>query len=194
MKYHADMPDELLIQCYLNGNPRAMATLAELYKDRIYSAVYVMVHDKHAAEIIFRQVFTVIINQLICGKAPAKDGFLQWALNLGHQLCIDYARKTKTAMVIEMNRVNNTTMEPAGFSVMPSVSNNEFYENHNQIKTMISMLPQQQREVVALNHYAGLSFKEIAGIMKCSVSTALNIMHLGLNNLRKQMSDDKIAI
>jgi RNA polymerase sigma-70 factor (ECF subfamily) len=194
MQHHADMPDEQLIQFYLNGNPKAMATLAELYKDRIYSAIYSMVHEKYAAEDIFKQVFTVIINSLIAGKTAEEGSFLQWALKISHQLCIEYARKTKTAMVIEMHRPDNIETAPVIFPVSPFYGGNGFYENHNQIKNMISLLPEQQREVVALNHYAGLSFKEIAGIMKCSLSTALDIMQLGLTNLRKQMTADKIAI
>ena len=68
MKHYADMPDEQLIKLYLNGNPKAMAALAELYKDRIYSSIYTMVHDKHAAEEIFKQVFVIIINNLSSKK------------------------------------------------------------------------------------------------------------------------------
>lgn len=193
MKHHADMPDEQLIHLYLNGNPKATAALAELYKDRIYNSIYTMVHDKHAAEEIFKQVFVIIINNLIAGKTAGDESFLQWAQAISHQLCIDYSRKTKTAMVIEINRQSSGSQSLVDFSVDPAHSNTGYYESHNKIKNMISMLPEQQREVIALNHYAGLSIKEIAGIMKCSVSTALDIMHLGLNNLRKQMTEDKVA-
>ena len=55
------------------------------------------------------------------------------------------------------------------------------------------MLPDQQREVIALNHYALLSLKEIAGIMKCSITTALDTMKYGLHNLRKLMNEKEIA-
>lgn len=194
MKHYADMPDEQLIKLYLNGNPKAMAALAELYKDRIYSSIYTIVHDKHAAEEIFKQVFVVIINNLIAGKSTEGGSFLQWAQSISHQLCIDYTRKRKTAMVIEMNRQNSPAECLVDFSVIPAQFTTGYYESHNKIKSMISMLPEQQREVVALNHYAGLSFKEIAGIMKCSLSTALDIMHLGLNNLRKQMMENNVSV
>jgi DNA-directed RNA polymerase specialized sigma24 family protein len=59
---------------------------------------------------------------------------------------------------------------------------------------MIAMLPDEQREVIALNHYAGLSFKEIADIMKCSLTTALDTMKFGLNNLRKLMNEKEIVL
>ena len=59
---------------------------------------------------------------------------------------------------------------------------------------MIDMLPETQREVIALNHYAGLSFNDIAGRMQCTVTTALDIMKTGLNNLRTMMMEKEMAI
>ena len=41
------------------------------------------------------------------------------------------------------------------------------------IRKMITHLPDDQREVVILRHYAGLSFKEIAEITDVSINTAL---------------------
>jgi RNA polymerase sigma-70 factor (ECF subfamily) len=54
MNNHAEMSDEKLIQFYLNGSPAALATLVELYKDRIYCSIFAMVQDKYVAEEIFR--------------------------------------------------------------------------------------------------------------------------------------------
>ena len=194
MNTTTEMSDEKLIQFYLNGNPKAMAALVELYKDRIYSSIYSMVHDKRVAEEIFKEVFIVIINNLIAGKTADEGNFLQWALNISQQLCIDYTRKEKTAMVIDMNRETNTVSDAVDFAIPMAQQKTSYYESHNNIKAMISMLPDEQREVVALSHYAGLSFKEIAGIMKCSITAALDLMHVGLNNLRKQMLEKEIQL
>jgi len=59
---------------------------------------------------------------------------------------------------------------------------------------MIDLLPDQQREVIALSHYAGLSFRDIADIMKCSLTAALDTMKIGLNNLRKLMMEKELAL
>lgn len=195
MKNQTEMSDEKLIQFYLNGNPNAMSTLVELYKDRIYGAIFSMVQDKYAAEEIFREVFVTIINNLMAGKSAEEGNFLQWALHISHQLCIDYTRKTKMAMVVDMNKDNSPQEDAVDFSVSLALpTDTDYYESHNKIKSMISMLPDEQREVVALNHYAGLSFKEIAGIMKCSLTAALDLMHFGLNNLRKLMAEKEMLL
>jgi RNA polymerase sigma-70 factor (ECF subfamily) len=55
-------------------------------------------------------------------------------------------------------------------------------------------LPEDQREVIILRHYADLSFKEIASLTNCSINTALGRMRYGLINLRKIMTQKQIAL
>ena len=69
-----------------------------------------------------------------------------------------------------------------------------YHESHGKIKSMIDLLPDNQREVMLLNHYGGLSFNEIAGTMKCSLTTALDSMKFALNNLRKMMMEKEMAL
>ena len=56
------------------------------------------------------------------------------------------------------------------------------------------MLPDEQREVMVLNHYAGLSFKEISETLHCSLNSALDTMKFGLNNLQKLMIEKEIVL
>jgi len=193
MKYQTEMSDEKLIQFYLNSNPAAQATLTDLYKDRIYCSIYTMVQDKHVAEEIFRNVFIAIINNLLAGKAPEDNNYFQWATQIAHQLCIEHTRNNKLAMVIAADN-DNSTAPPIDFSVPVPMHNVLYHESHGKIKTMIDLLPDQQREVIALSHYAGLSFRDIADIMKCSLTAALDTMKIGLNNLRKLMMEKELAL
>jgi len=62
------------------------------------------------------------------------------------------------------------------------------------VRKMIARLPDDQREVVILRHYAGLSFKEIAEITEVSINTALGRMRYALINMRKLMQENKISL
>jgi RNA polymerase sigma-70 factor (ECF subfamily) len=188
MNYPISMPDEKLIQFYLNGDPNAMATLVELYKDRVYRSIYNIVQDRYAAEEIFQDVFICLINNMIAGKGAEEGNFLQWATRIAQQLCIEHKRKASQAIVL------NATAEKVGFTVSAAMPETNYHDNHGKIKSMIDMLPDTQREVMLLNHYCGLSFNEIAEIMKCSVSMALDCMKLALNNLCKMMTERTIAL
>jgi RNA polymerase sigma factor (sigma-70 family) len=189
MNNHHSMPDEKLIRFYLNGDPNAMATLVELYKDRVYRRIYNMVQDKHVAEEIFQEVFISLINQMIAGRSAEEGDFLQWATRIAQNLCIEHTRKNNLAVL-----VNSSAKEPVNFSVPAAVPNSNYHQSHDKIKSMIDLLPDNQREVMLLNHYGGLSFKEIADVMKCSLNTALDCMQFGLNNLRKMMMEKEIVL
>jgi len=67
-------------------------------------------------------------------------------------------------------------------------------QSHDRIKDMLDLLPEDQREVIILRHYADLSFKEIASLTNCSINTALGRMRYGLINLRKMMTEKRIAL
>lgn len=193
MNYQTEMPDEKLIQFYLSNNPAALATLTDLYKDRIYNAIYNMVQDKYIAEDIFRDVFIRIINNLMAGKNAEDGNFLHWAIQIAQQICMEYNRKIKLASLTEVDHAGNF-VKAATVPVQMSSSGAMYYESHARIRTMIDMLPEGQREVIVLNHYAGLSFRDIAVRMKCSVTNALDMMKTGLNNLRKLMTEQEVLL
>lgn len=62
------------------------------------------------------------------------------------------------------------------------------------IRTLIDELPPDQREVVILRHYIGLSFKEIADFTSVSINTALGRMRYALINLRKLIKERNICL
>jgi len=67
-------------------------------------------------------------------------------------------------------------------------------QSHERVRKMIDMLPQDQREVIIMRHYADLSFKEIADLTNCSINTALGRMRYGLINMRKMMVEKQIVL
>lgn len=115
------MTDEKLIELYLNGDTNAMDSLVELYKDRIHYSVYNMGQDKYAAEDVFREVFICIINNMIAGKTAEERNFLQWATRIAQNLCIEYNRKNKRAILLK-----TSAEEVPIFSVSNPMPNTNF--------------------------------------------------------------------
>lgn len=190
MKNHGEMPDEKLIQFYLSNNPAALATLTDLYKDRIYAVIYATVKNKYAAEIIFREVFVRIINHMITGKNPEHLTFLQWATDLAQQLCLEYNYK------IAKTKIQGDLCDDTGsdMDVSSSLPQKTYYDNHTKLRQAIYMLPGEQRDILILNHYAGVSFREIATKMKCSVTNALDIMKHALTSLRSLLTEQEVVL
>jgi RNA polymerase sigma-70 factor (ECF subfamily) len=55
-------------------------------------------------------------------------------------------------------------------------------------------LPDEQREIIILRHYADLTFKEIAALKHISINTALGRMRYGLINLRKTIVEKQVEL
>jgi RNA polymerase sigma-70 factor (ECF subfamily) len=66
-------------------------------------------------------------------------------------------------------------------------------QNHQDLRAFIQLLPEEQKEVLIMRHYADLSFKEIADLTGVSINTALGRMRYALNNLRKMIGDKEVS-
>jgi RNA polymerase sigma factor (sigma-70 family) len=67
-------------------------------------------------------------------------------------------------------------------------------QTYKDLKTLIQLLPSEQKEVLIMRHFGDMSFKEIADITDVSINTALGRMRYALNNLRKMMQGRELSL
>lgn len=58
------------------------------------------------------------------------------------------------------------------------------------LESLLKELSQDIREVVILRIYEEMKFKDIAKIMRCSISTAKSRFRLGISQLKRLMEND----
>ena len=185
--------DHELIQNFQDGDLNALEVLVLRHKDKMYTSILFLVKDKYLAEDIFQDVLIKIIDTIRGGRYTEEGKFLPWAMRIAHNLCVDHFRKVKRTPSIKTSddrdifEVINFTEEGADEKMMKR-------QSHDKVRQMLDLLPEDQREVIILRHYADLSFKEIASLTNCSINTALGRMRYGLINLRKMMTQKKIAL
>ena len=193
MKCLNNLTDQQLTHLYMEGNADALATIVMRYKDKIYTSIYLLVKDKYLTEDIFQDVFIRIIDTLKGGRYTDEGKFLPWAMRIAHNMCVDHFRKVKRSPTIKTSD-DRDIFEVLNFSEPGADQKMMSSQSHDRIRKMVDMLPEDQREVIILRHYADLSFKEIADLTKCSINTALGRMRYGLINLRKLMTEKQIAL
>ena len=193
MKTLEQVADLDLIRSFQAGDTEAFDVLVTRYKDRIYSSILFFVKDTYLAEDLFQDVFIKIIDTLKNKRYTEEGKFLPWALRIAHNLCVDYFRKVKRTPAIKTSddqdifEVINVSQEVPDQKLMRG-------ESHDKVRRMLDLLPEEQREIIVLRHYANLSFKEIAEITNCSINTALGRMRYGLINLRKMMTENQMTL
>ena len=89
------LSDQELITQYIGGNDRAFEVLLVRHKQKIYTSIYLFVKDHALAEDIFQEVFIKIIDTLRKGKYNHEGKFVQWAMRISYNMCVDYFRRSK---------------------------------------------------------------------------------------------------
>jgi RNA polymerase sigma-70 factor (ECF subfamily) len=188
-----ELTDNELIQSFQDGNSRAFDALLERHYERIYNTILFMVKDSYLAEDLIQEIFIKIIDNLKQRKYNEEGKFLPWALRISHNFCVDHFRKVKRTPTIktgddqDLFEIIKHSDHPADYKMTRS-------QTHKNIQELVDLLPEEQREIIVLRHYANLSFKEIAQMTNCSINTALGRMRYGLINLRKMMNERGMSL
>jgi RNA polymerase sigma-70 factor (ECF subfamily) len=187
------LTDHELINSFIAGNVNALEALVLRHKDKLYTSILFLVKDKYLAEDIFQDAFIRIIDTMRGGRYTDEGKFLPWAMRIAHNLCVDHFRKVKRTPTIKTGE-DQDIFEVLNFTEESAEDRMIRKQSHNRVRDMLDKLPDDQREVIILRHYADMSFKEIATVTNCSINTALGRMRYGLINLRKMMVQKQIAL
>ncbi len=193
MKALIKKTDHELIRLFTDGDLSALEILVLRHKDKLYTSILFLVKDKYLAEDIFQDAFIRIIDTMRGGRYTEEGKFLPWAMRIAHNLCVDHFRKVKRTPTIR-NSEDKDIFEVLNFSEDSAETVMMKRQSHERVRDMLQSLPEDQREVIILRHYADMSFKEIAAATNCSINTALGRMRYGLINLRKLMTQKQIAL
>lgn len=187
------LTDQELISLYLDGNQQAFEVLLNRHKDKIYTSIYMFVKDTEQAEDLFQEVFIKIVDTLRKGKYNNEGKFIQWVLRISYNMCVDHFRKSKrmTKVVGDESFDIFNVIESGDDHMEKTMMKNQTY---SRLKLLIDRLPEEQREVIILRHYADMSFKDIAQLTRVSINTSLGRMRYALNNLRKMTAEAELAI
>ena len=193
MKTFTQATDTQLVHLFQAGDSNALEVLVNRHKDKIFTSISILVKDKYLAEDLFQDVFIKIIDTLRSNRYNDEGKFLPWAMRIAHNLCVDHFRKVKRTPTIttgddrDIFEVINVVEDSADKGMIQG-------QSHDRVRRLVDMLPEDQREVIILRHYAELSFKEIAAMTNTSINTALGRMRYGLMNMRKMMEEKQLAL
>ena len=186
--------DQKLLNCYLSGDRNAISQLIERHSRRVRDYIQMMVKDGDVADDIFQETFIKAVRVIDEGRYTDNGRFLSWILRIAHNQVIDHFRAQK------QNRQLNEA--EAGYDVLGTLPLAErtvedeivCEQIASDVRRMVELLPDEQREVVMMRYYSGLSFKEIAEQTGVSINTALGRMRYALINLRKMIKEKNLIL
>jgi RNA polymerase sigma-70 factor (ECF subfamily) len=179
---------------FANGNNMAFDVLLERHQKRVYNYILHLVKDTDIANDVFQETYVKIIMTIKQGKYYADGKFASWQLRIAHNVVIDYFRQEKSEAIVSTDEADYDLLNRRELS--DNTIEDVLVDSaiRDDIRHLIKVLPQEQRQVLIMRYYSNMSFKEIAERTGVSINTALGRMRYAIINLRRIAEENCIAL
>ena len=146
--------EEQIIASVLNGNSKAYALLVDEYKDRVFSLVIGILHQRELAEEVAQDVFVKAYRSL--SKFRKEAGFSTWIYRIAYNTAITELRKKNNLALL--------TTEPGKHLInLPAeTSQNDEQESRNRtLHSALRQLEPDENLLVALYYFEEKSIEEV---------------------------------
>ncbi len=188
------LSDRVLLNNYLSGDCSAISQLIERHSRRVRDYIRMMVKDVDLADDIMQETFIKAVRFIDEGRYTDNGKFLSWVLRIAHNRVLDYFRQQKSARIVNESDAGYDVLGTMRFAEQNIEDKMVAEQIEADVRRMIDFLPDEQREVVQLRYYSGLSFQEIADQTGVSINTALGRMRYALINLRKLIKEHNVIL
>jgi len=170
--------DTDLVQRARQGSKDAIGKLYDQHQEHIFRFVWSRVGDRQLAEDITGETFTRMVTHL-ADYQPTAVPFSAWLYQIARNLIIDAHRRQNGRFPQPLEEAQLVAGNQEGPDMM--VDQKLTIE---KIQAALEKLDPQQREAVTLRFLAGLSLREAAETMDCSIGALKSLQHRGLKALR----------
>ena len=159
-KLLAEEPE--LIRAAQRGERPAFAVLVERYWDRLFRWLYHLTHDAHSAEDLTQETFLKAFAAI--GRFKAGTNFRAWLFRIGHNNFVNLHR----------SRSQNRQPMPADLPTRAEgpVEETLSREAMQQLSKAVGQLPPEFRAAFLLRIEEGMSFKQLAAVLRITEETA----------------------
>lgn len=173
------LTDGELIGLIIGGEQGALMELYARYGHAVYSIAFHVLGQSHLAEEITQDTFLKVWQRAERWD-ESKGRFINWLLTITRNAAIDRARQE--------SRRNPRTLVPLE-TVLTTLGSASYvdglsWENGQLLRQLLSQLPTEQRIVIELAYFAGMSHSELADHLGLPLGTVKTRVRLGMEKLR----------
>jgi RNA polymerase sigma-70 factor (ECF subfamily) len=176
------------------GDMNAFNQLVIRHQGKIYAMIRNMVRNEADAWDLSQDVFIKAWRAL--PSFEARSRFSTWLFRISHNVVYDWARKRKIESSGELNDeifdrdsidLSARTAPALIESPDEALSNSEL---RIKISAALEKISPEHREIVILKDVQGLSYKEIADVMECSLGTVMSRLFYARQKLQTLLKDE----
>lgn len=184
------LSDEELVEAFQAGDLSAFDLLVERWERKIRGAIYRILGSDEDARDLCQEAFLKAFRSLPQFKREAR--FSSWLYQIALNLCRDRMRRRKGKKMVSLDDPEFDlvgTLQGVGASALDRV---EALNLSRVVAAAVWALPEEQREVIVLKEYEGLTFLEIAETLDLPPSTVKTRLYRGLVQLREKLEQQGI--
>ena len=182
--------DEHLLARIAGGDKEALEGLYNRYAAKVFSLARYMLKEEAIAEEVTQEVFLSL--WLKASTFNAQQGTPKaWLMSIAHHRIIDHLRSFKRARqgtdrfaqdLVTSQLLSQTHTEDEAYRNM----------DRDRVVKALSVLPDQQRQVIMMAYFEGFSQSEIAKKLDQPLGTVKTRMRLALQKLRAALSEEEV--
>ena len=182
-----DDEDAKLLAAYRKGDAEALGLLVEKYKRPLFGFLCRFAANPGEADEWFQETWVRAIQHM---NVFRQNNLLGWLFRIAHNLIIDQSRRRQPDCSLDapLPGGESSLAELVPAAALSPAAEAAGRDLGRHIESAAALLPVEQREVFWLRMDAGLPFKEIARIQRCSINTALARMQYALEKLRTTLA------
>ena len=178
--------DEELMLEYAAGNVEAFEELHRRYGKKIYNLFLRSLRSGEHAQDLLQECFLRIIEAR--GRYQPRKAFSSWIFTIAMNLIRDkYREKQRRQVNLGADSFDEDSIQVAALENDPNQTM-EKIQIKEAVEKALQTLPVEQRQVIILSKYNGLSFLEIAKILKISPVAAKQKAYRGMQNLKTKLA------
>lgn len=178
-----------LVEQAAAGDQRAFESLVRQSADRLFAIAYRILRDHHRAEDALQQTYVTIWDELPRLRDP--DRFEAWTYRLIVRTSIAQAKRERRGGPMIQLLPDDQLAGTAGPRAPDEIA---AVADRDQVQRGFRRLKPDQRAILVLQHYVGLSLAEIADVLGIPVGTAGSRLHYAARALRAAIDADERAI
>lgn len=169
------------IQAAQAGDRQAYALLVEAYWDRLHRWLFQLTHDRHQAEDLTQETFLKALAAL--GSFRLGSNFRAWLFRIGHNNFVNLKRSERRTR----QPLADDAQAPPAVAPADAMADREALA---EVQRAIGELPADFRSALILHTQEGLSYREIAAILKTTEETARWRVFKARQKLMKVLAPD----
>jgi len=190
IKKFEHLTDEELMWLVQKGNMNAFSELAKRYEKKLLNFLNRFVGSTAQAEDLFQATLLRVYRARARFRGSGR--FSTWLYTIAANLARDYLRKTRKYRFVSLEAPVGQSSNVIDFCEAEGESASESAQK-KEVATMVRMavdtLPLQQKLAVILSHYQGMSYEEIAKVLRCSKGTVKSRIFRAKTKLKEFLSD-----